>query len=95
LRATAALFDSLPAFKDLKELKSVAELNAVFGKSERGSIESVDFEEYQAVQYWGGFVIEGENMRVVLVTAGVYKTGGDDWELFQRDIRESVFVPKW
>ena len=95
LRATAALMDSLAPFEELRELKSVGQLDAVFGKSKRGSIEHVDFEEFHAVQYWGGFVIEGENIRVVLVTACVAKNGEDDWELFQRDIRESVFVPKW
>ena len=93
LRARATLVDSLPPFEELKEFRTIAQFDAVFPKSERDS--NFAFEDGQAVQYWGGFVIEGDNIRVVLATAGVARTDEGDWMLFERDIRESVFIPEW
>lgn len=93
VRIRARLADSIPDFEQLKHFKTLAEFDAVFECSERGSMS--DSRNNSCIQYWGGFVIEGQELRVVLVSANVFKGDEDEqWELLDRTIRESKFAPK-
>lgn len=95
LRARATLVDSLPSFEELKAYKTIAQFDAVFPQTERGPIRSMSIGDDISVQYWGGFTIEGKNLRIVFVTADVGRMDQDDWTLFECDIRESIFTPAW